>query len=158
MAVCLTGHSRARGNPGLVCAKLAWIPAFAGMTDPGRLFVSWIATDVFSKECTKFGILIIGNLRVLRTTILDNLRGLRKLSERQIQEGGFQTTPLPIPILFCAPCVLCGHSSHRLRHRRARLFGVKRLSQSNRQRAILAPRFQTLHILARIRLGGDDFG
>ena len=31
-----TRHSRARGNPGLVSAKLAWIPAFAGMTEPGR--------------------------------------------------------------------------------------------------------------------------
>ncbi|MGZ8466148.1 MAG: hypothetical protein ACXWXT_11430, partial [Candidatus Binatia bacterium] len=27
-------HSRARGNPGLFCAELAWIPAFAGMTEP----------------------------------------------------------------------------------------------------------------------------
>ena len=45
-----TRHSRASGNPGVVCAELAWIPAFAGMTDSGRLFVSWIATDVFSKE------------------------------------------------------------------------------------------------------------
>ena len=25
-------HSRARGNPGLLSAELAWIPAFAGMT------------------------------------------------------------------------------------------------------------------------------
>ena len=26
-------HSRVRGNPGLVTAELAWIPAFAGMTE-----------------------------------------------------------------------------------------------------------------------------
>jgi hypothetical protein len=26
-------HSRARGNPGWVTVELAWIPAFAGMTE-----------------------------------------------------------------------------------------------------------------------------
>jgi hypothetical protein len=31
-----TRHSRARGNAGLFSAALAWIPAFAGMTEPGR--------------------------------------------------------------------------------------------------------------------------
>jgi len=29
-------HSRARGNPGLLCAELAWMPAFAGMTETRR--------------------------------------------------------------------------------------------------------------------------
>jgi len=33
-------HSRARGNPGLLCAELAWIPAFAGMTETRRPFRS----------------------------------------------------------------------------------------------------------------------
>jgi hypothetical protein len=47
-------HSRARGNPGLFCAELAWMPAFAGMTDPLRLFVVHIiASHVFSKKVTK---------------------------------------------------------------------------------------------------------
>ena len=47
-------HSRARGNPGLFCAQLAWIPAFAGMTEPRRLFVVHIIpSQVFSKEDTK---------------------------------------------------------------------------------------------------------
>jgi len=31
-----TRHSRARGNPGLFSAELAWIPAFAGMTEARR--------------------------------------------------------------------------------------------------------------------------
>src|SRR3970282_2291334 len=31
-----TRHSRARGNPGWFSAELAWIPAFAGMTEPRR--------------------------------------------------------------------------------------------------------------------------
>jgi hypothetical protein len=34
------------------CGELAWIPAFAGMTDPGGLFVL-IPSSVFSKEDTK---------------------------------------------------------------------------------------------------------
>jgi len=34
MLFCLTRHSRARGNLGLSCVELAWIPAFAGMTEP----------------------------------------------------------------------------------------------------------------------------
>ncbi len=47
-------HSRARGNPGLFCAELAWIPAFAGMTEPRSLFiVHIILSQVFSKEVTK---------------------------------------------------------------------------------------------------------
>ncbi|MGZ8443905.1 MAG: hypothetical protein ACXWXZ_10945 [Candidatus Binatia bacterium] len=47
-------HSRAHGNPGLFCAELAWIPAFAGMTEPRRLFgVHIIPSQVFSKEVTK---------------------------------------------------------------------------------------------------------
>ncbi|MGZ8427723.1 MAG: hypothetical protein ACXWYD_22480, partial [Candidatus Binatia bacterium] len=47
-------HSRARGNPGLFCAELAWIPAFAGMTEPRSLFVVHIIpAHVFSKEVTK---------------------------------------------------------------------------------------------------------
>ena len=32
-----TRHSRARGNPGLFSNELAWIPAFAGMTEPRGL-------------------------------------------------------------------------------------------------------------------------
>jgi len=36
------------------------------MTDPGRLFIARIATYVFSKEITKFGLLIFRNLRGLR--------------------------------------------------------------------------------------------
>ena len=28
-----TRHSRAGGNPGLLPAELAWVPAFAGMTE-----------------------------------------------------------------------------------------------------------------------------
>jgi len=35
-AVYFTRHSRARGNPGLFTAELAWIPAFAGMTESRR--------------------------------------------------------------------------------------------------------------------------
>ena len=47
-------HSRARGNPGLFCAELAWIPAFAGMTGaPEALRVHIIPSHVFSKEDTK---------------------------------------------------------------------------------------------------------
>ena len=49
-----TRHSRARGNPGLFCAELAWIPAFAGTTEPSGLFVlQIIPAYVFSKEDTK---------------------------------------------------------------------------------------------------------
>ena len=55
-------HSRARGIPGLVYTELAWIPAFAGMTEPWRLFVVHIIpSHVFSKEdtkSTKFGIIV----------------------------------------------------------------------------------------------------
>ena len=48
--LCLTRHSRARGNPGLICAQLAWIPAFAGMTNPGDLFiVETLTLHVFSR-------------------------------------------------------------------------------------------------------------
>ena len=37
-----------------VCsAELVWIPAFAGMTDPGALFVLIPPSEVFSKEDTK---------------------------------------------------------------------------------------------------------
>ncbi|MGZ9213057.1 MAG: hypothetical protein ACXW53_14270, partial [Candidatus Binatia bacterium] len=47
-------HSRARGNPGLFCAELAWIPAFAGMTEPRSLFVAHIIpAHVFSKEARR---------------------------------------------------------------------------------------------------------
>jgi len=34
MLLSPTRHSRAGGNPGLVSAEFAWIPAFAGMTEP----------------------------------------------------------------------------------------------------------------------------
>ncbi|MGZ9257770.1 MAG: hypothetical protein ACXW50_25365, partial [Candidatus Binatia bacterium] len=54
MLPCSIRQSRARGNPGLFCAELAWIPAFAGMTEPRRLFVVHIIpSHVFSKELTK---------------------------------------------------------------------------------------------------------
>jgi hypothetical protein len=66
MPIFSTRHSRVRGNPGLVCAELAWIPAFAGMTDPGRLFVSWIATGVFSKKDMKGSENYYSELRALR--------------------------------------------------------------------------------------------
>jgi hypothetical protein len=32
-------HSRARGNPGLLSAELAWIPAFAGMTEARKIIL-----------------------------------------------------------------------------------------------------------------------
>ncbi|MGZ9262785.1 MAG: hypothetical protein ACXW6V_25255, partial [Candidatus Binatia bacterium] len=92
-------HSRARGNPGLFCAELAWIPAFAGMTEPRSLFVVHIIpAHVFSKEdtkSTKFGRkfepqraqqnlnpnaeaqhgapFVYSNLRVLRASVVKNL-------------------------------------------------------------------------------------
>ena len=66
MLIFSTRYSRARGNPGLVSAQLAWIPAFAGTTYPGRLFVSWIATDVFSKEDMKGSENYYSELRALR--------------------------------------------------------------------------------------------
>ncbi len=47
-----TRHSRARGNPGWFSAELAWIPAFAGMTEPRRPLRSHSLTK-FSKEFTK---------------------------------------------------------------------------------------------------------
>ena len=44
-------HSRACGNPGLFSALLAWIPAFAGMTELGNLVVPQIISGrVFSTE------------------------------------------------------------------------------------------------------------
>ena len=47
-------HSRAGGNPGLFCAELTWIPAFAGMTEPETLVVAQIInTQVFSQDVTK---------------------------------------------------------------------------------------------------------
>jgi hypothetical protein len=48
-------HSRARGNPGLGTVKLAWIPAFAGMTEWAAVAAieqSMIRTK-FSKKDTK---------------------------------------------------------------------------------------------------------
>jgi len=79
-----TCHSRAGGNPGLFSAVLAWIPAFAGMTDAGGLCVARIIpAQVFSKESMKFGILIIRTLRVLgNTTTLNYCLHLRKLSSQ----------------------------------------------------------------------------
>src|SRR5215207_4368145 len=48
-------HSRAGGNPGLFSAELAWIPAFAGMTESRRFFVSQnVSPQVFSKDDSKF--------------------------------------------------------------------------------------------------------
>ena len=40
MVVLSSRHSRARGNPGSCARELTWIPAFAGMTEPGS---SWPA-------------------------------------------------------------------------------------------------------------------
>ena len=68
--VCSTRHSRARGNPGLFSRALAWIPAFAGMTDPcGLLVARIIAAQVFSMEITKDTKVadgIVSELRALR--------------------------------------------------------------------------------------------
>jgi hypothetical protein len=44
------GDSRSRPLSGLFSPQLAWIPAFAGMTNPGREPLSLIAAKVFSKE------------------------------------------------------------------------------------------------------------
>ena len=46
------GESRSRPLSGWFSAELAWIPAFAGMTDRAGLFVL-IPSSVFSKEDTK---------------------------------------------------------------------------------------------------------
>ncbi|MGZ9157118.1 MAG: hypothetical protein ACXW6J_27855, partial [Candidatus Binatia bacterium] len=47
-------HSRVRGNPGLFCAELTWIPACAGMTEQRVVIdAQIIAASVFSKEDTK---------------------------------------------------------------------------------------------------------
>jgi hypothetical protein len=46
----LMRHSRAGGNPGLSCTELAWIPAFAGMTEPSRFVAQIILAQVFSKD------------------------------------------------------------------------------------------------------------
>jgi hypothetical protein len=63
MILSLNRHSRAGGNPGLFSAELAWIPAFAGMTELSGFFVREIIfTCVFVKEDTKptkFGVRII---------------------------------------------------------------------------------------------------
>ena len=54
-----TRHSRARGNPGLFSAELAWIPAFAGMTEPRvnsayfGFFILWIIHAAVFQERTK---------------------------------------------------------------------------------------------------------
>ena len=51
MVLPATRHSRARGNPGLFSAELAWIPAFAGMTERRWPLQSTDhRTHVFSKE------------------------------------------------------------------------------------------------------------
>ena len=53
-----TRHSRARGNPGLLCAELAWIPAFAGMTETMRplRFADHPGISVFEGGHEGFGI------------------------------------------------------------------------------------------------------
>ncbi len=43
------------------------------------------------------------------------LRGLGKLPDAPKPRGRVSNPPLRLPILFCALCVLCGHSSFRLR-------------------------------------------
>jgi hypothetical protein len=54
MVLPSTRHSRARGNPGLFSDELAWIPAFAGMTERRRPLRSTDhPTTVLSKELTK---------------------------------------------------------------------------------------------------------
>ena len=69
--LCSNRHSRAGGNPGSFPAELAWIPAFAGMTEhrwPHR-YADHSQAQVFSKEdtkSTKFGVITFRNLRVLR--------------------------------------------------------------------------------------------
>jgi hypothetical protein len=67
-------HARAGENPVLFPAELAWITAFAGMTEPRRRFVTQIIRgQIFSKEDMKnpkFGIFIILNLRGLRAELL----------------------------------------------------------------------------------------
>ena len=63
--------SRARGNPGLVAAELAWIPAFAGMTKEMR-FVNVSERNVLgtgfqpNHEDTIFFKASLRELRVLR--------------------------------------------------------------------------------------------
>ena len=63
-------------DPYQVCStELVWIPAFAGMTDPGGLFVV-IPSQVFSKEDTKstmFGVLVIRTLRDLRAFVVSQI-------------------------------------------------------------------------------------
>jgi hypothetical protein len=75
-----------------VCsAELAWIPAFAGMTEPRRSLRSQtISAQVFSKEDTKGtkfglspegfrpqgGVLIVRTLRVLRAFVVSIPNGL----------------------------------------------------------------------------------
>ena len=51
-AISSIRHSRARGNPGLLSAELAWIPAFAGMTEPRRylLFTEHPPIGIFEGE------------------------------------------------------------------------------------------------------------
>jgi hypothetical protein len=67
MLLCSNRHSRARGNPGSFSAELAWIPAFAGMTEPWCLIIAKIIpAQVFSKEDTKGSDDQISELRALR--------------------------------------------------------------------------------------------
>ncbi len=76
--LCSNRHSRAGGNPGSFSAKLAWLPAFAGMTEhrwPPR-YADHPQVQVFAKEdmkSTKFGTFIVRNLRVLRAIVMKSL-------------------------------------------------------------------------------------
>jgi hypothetical protein len=55
-------HSRAGGNPDLIPAELAWIPAFAGMTEPRNRFVTQINhVEIFAKEARRSRIINIRN-------------------------------------------------------------------------------------------------
>jgi len=70
MVLPSTRRSRARGNPGLFSAELAWVPTFAGMTECRRpLHSTDHRTHGFSKEdtkITKFRLTKFRNFRVLR--------------------------------------------------------------------------------------------
>src|SRR3972149_155756 len=88
-----TRHSRARGNPGLL-RRISLDTRFRGYDGTQAGLLVLIPKRVFSKEgtkpalsrvegSTKFIIINRRALRVLRTTIHDNFRGLRKFSGRR---------------------------------------------------------------------------
>ncbi len=113
-------HSRARGNPGFFCAQLAWIPAFAGMTEPRRPlhcgrpspYIYFRRRARRTRRFRKY----LSELRALLLTIHENLRGLGKFLHAPEPRGRVSNPSLRIP--FCALCVTialstvegCGHS------------------------------------------------